>query len=332
MARNIVVGGQYGDEGKGKVISYLALYDNPSIIARGGVGPNAGHEVNYNGKRYPMRMLSCGFVNERARILIGAGVVVNPKVFLDEVKMIRADEKRCGIDYRATWLTEEHIKRDREETESKIGSTNTGCGPAVMDRARRIAKTVNECHELKPYLTDVVKEVNQAKNVLVEGTQGFMLSVYYGTYPFCTSKDTSASSIAADVGLGPKKIDDVIMVIKSYTTRVGGGPFPVEMPMEEAKKLGIQEYGTVTGRPRRTSFDLHWNDLKTAVEINSATMLALTKLDIRFPANARIKKYSDLTSEAKKFINNIEKMLDVPVALIGTGKDAEDIIDRRESL
>ncbi|MEM4166682.1 MAG: adenylosuccinate synthetase [Candidatus Bilamarchaeaceae archaeon] len=330
MAKNILVGGQYGDEGKGKIISYLALHDNPEIIARGGVGPNAGHEVNYKGKRYPMRMLSCGFVNEEARILIGAGVVVNPKVFLDEVKMIGGNEKRCGVDFRATWLTEEHIKRDREETASAIGSTNTGCGPAVMDRAKRVAKTVSECDELKPYLTDVAKEVNKAKNVLVEGTQGFMLSVYYGSYPFCTSKDTSASSIAADVGLGPTKIDDVIMVIKSYTTRVGGGPFPSEISREEAEKLGIQEYGTVTGRPRRTSLELHWEDLKKAVEINGATMIALTKLDIRFPANAGVRKYSQLTSEAKAFVETIEKKLEVPVSLIGTGKDAEDIIDRRE--
>ncbi|MEM3432087.1 MAG: adenylosuccinate synthetase, partial [Candidatus Bilamarchaeaceae archaeon] len=302
----------------------------PEIIARGGVGPNAGHEVNYKGKRYPMRMLSCGFVNEEARILIGAGVVVNPKVFLDEVKMIGGNEKRCGVDFRATWLTEEHIKRDREETASAIGSTNTGCGPAVMDRAKRVAKTVSECDELKPYLTDVAKEVNKAKNVLVEGTQGFMLSVYYGTYPFCTSKDTTASSIAADVGLGPTKIDDVIMVIKSYTTRVGGGPFPSEISREEAEKLGIQEYGTVTGRPRRTSLELHWEDLKKAVEINGATMIALTKLDIRFPANAGVRKYSQLTSEAKAFVETMEKKLEVPVSLIGTGKDAEDIIDRRQ--
>jgi len=332
MVRNVLVGGQYGDEGKGKIISYLALHDKPRVIARGGVGPNAGHEVNYKGKRYPMRMLSCGFVNEKARILIGAGVVVNPEVFLNEVKMIGGDEKRCGVDYRATWLTKEHIERDKKETASAIGSTNTGCGPAVMDRAKRSAKTASECPELKPYLTDVAKEVNAAKDVLVEGTQGFMLSVYYGTYPFCTSKDTSASSIAADVGLGPKKIDDVIMVIKSYTTRVGGGPFKNEISREEAEKLGIQEYGTVTGRPRRTSLDLHWDDLRLAAEINSATMIALTKLDVRFPSNAHVKKFNDLSNEAKEFVKKIEKEIGVPVALIGTGKDAEDIIDRRNSL
>lgn len=330
MVKNIVVGGQYGDEGKGKIISYLALHDNPEIIARGGVGPNAGHEVNHKGKRYPMRMLSCGFVNEKARLLIGAGVVVDPTVFLTEVKLIGADEKRCGVDFRATWLTKEHVERDKTETAGKIGSTNTGCGPAVMDRAKRAAKTVSECEELKPYLTDVAKEVNAAKEVLIEGTQGFMLSVYYGTYPFCTSKDTSASSIAADVGLGPKKIDDVIMVIKSYTTRVGGGPFKSEMAREEAERLGIQEYGTVTGRPRRTSLDLHWEDLKLAAMINSATTIALTKLDVRFPANARVREFNKLTKEARQFVEQVEDKIGIPVSLIGTGKDSEDIIDRRK--
>jgi len=327
--KNIVVGGQYGDEGKGKIISYLALHDKPEVIARGGVGPNAGHEVNYKGKKYPLRMLPCGFVYEKARLLIGAGVVVNPDVFLREVELTNT-KNRVGIDFRATALLQEHVDRDKSETDEKIGSTKTGCGPAVMDRVRRVAKTVSELQELKPYVCDVVKEVNNAKNVLLEGTQGFMLSVLYGTYPYSTSKDTSASTIAADVGLGPKSIDEVMMVIKSYTTRVGGGPLNNEISREEAEKLGFQEYGTVTGRPRRTSKDLHWDNLKLAVQINSATQIALTKLDIRFPVCAGKRKYSDLPVEAKKFVEEIEKKLDVPVALIGTGKDAWDIIDRRK--
>ncbi|NYZ76861.1 adenylosuccinate synthetase [Candidatus Micrarchaeota archaeon] len=330
--KNVLVGGQYGDEGKGKIISYLAIKDNPEVIARGGVGPNAGHEVHYKGKRYPMRMLSCGFVNEKARILTGAGVVVNPDVFLKEIELIHGNPKRCGVDFRATWLTKEHIERDGSQTPGAIGSTKTGCGPAVMDRAGRVAKTVAECPELKPYLADVVKEVHHAKNVLVEGSQGFMLSVLYGTYPFVTSKDVSASSIAADVGLGPKDIDGVIMVIKSYTTRVGGGPFHGEQSREEAGKVGMQEYGTVTGRPRRTSFELHWDDLKLAATINSATQIALTKIDVKFPGNAGVRKYGELTGEARKFVEEIEHKLGIPVALIGTGPDSEDIIDRREKV
>jgi adenylosuccinate synthase len=329
MSKDIVVGGQYGDEGKGKIISYLAIHDKPEVIARGGVGPNAGHEIWYKGQRYGMRMLSCGFVYEKARILIGAGVAVNPEVFMKEVEMTHT-EGRVGIDKRATVITKEHIERDSTSANSaKIGTTKTGCGPAVADRVSRVGKLAADFPELKKYLTDVPKEVNSAKNVLLEGSQGFMLSVLYGTYPFVTSKDVSASSIAVDVGLGPTKVDDVIMVIKSYTTRVGAGPLPNEITVDEAKALNFQEYGTVTGRTRRTSKELHWDDLKLAAMINGATQIALTKLDVKFPANAGIRKYADLTPEAKKFVEEIEKKLGVPVSLIGTGKDAEDIIDRR---
>ncbi|MFA6530189.1 MAG: adenylosuccinate synthetase [Candidatus Micrarchaeia archaeon] len=329
MSKNIVIGGQYGDEGKGKIISYLAIHDNPEIIARGGVGPNAGHEVWHKGQRFGMRMLSCGFVNEKARILIGAGVAVNPEVFLKEVEMTKCDG-RVGVDKRSTVITKENIERDSASANSaKIGTTKTGCGPAVSDRVNRVAKLAAEVPELAKYITDVPKEVNAAKNVLVEGSQGFMLSVLYGTYPFVTSKDTSASSIAADVGLGPTRIDNVIMVIKSYTTRVGAGYLPGEIQREDAEKIGFQEFGTVTGRPRRTSKELHWDDLRLASMINGATGIAVTKLDIKFPAVAGKRKYSDLTDEAVKFIEEIENKLNVPVGLIGTGKDSEDIIDRR---
>ncbi len=327
--KTIIVGGQYGDEGKGKIISHLALTDDPDVIARGGVGPNAGHEVNYKGKRYPLRLVPCGFVNERSRLLIGAGVFVNPEVFMKELDLING-HKRTFIDFRAGLITKEHIERDSaSENSKKIGSTKTGCGPAVSDRVNRIGKTVSDEPALKPYLTDVVKEVNQAENVMVEGTQGFMLSLLYGTYPFVTSKDTSASTIAADVGLGPTKIDEVIMVIKSYTTRVGSGPLKDELAVEAAKARNMQEYGTVTGRPRRTSPELHFDDLRFAAMVNGATQIAITKIDIRFPGNQGVKEYSRLTKEAKAFVEDAERKMGVPITLIGTGPDALDIIDRR---
>ncbi len=327
MAKNILVGGQFGDEGKGKIISYLALNDKPQIVARGGVGPNAGHTIVHEGRTYKLRMLPSGFVYQKARILIGAGVLVNPEVFLKEVAETEV-EKRVGIDRRCTVITPEHIKED-SETGGKIGTTKTGCGPANVDRVRRTAKLVNEVPELAKYMADVPKEVNSAKNVLVEGSQGFMLSLLYGTYPFVTSKDTSASTVAADVGLGPKRIDDVIVVLKAYTTRVGNGPFTSEVTHERAKDLGYAEYGTVTGRPRRISESLHWDDLKLSCEINSATMIALTKLDVKFPSAKGVKKFSDLPKEPKAFVQEIEKKLKVPVMLIGTGPDALEIIDRR---
>lgn len=327
--KTIVVGGQYGDEGKGKILSYIALKDNPGVIVRGGVGPNAGHKIQWKGVTYGLRLVPCGFVNEKARLLIGAGVLINPEVFLKEIELTKSAE-RAGIDFRATAILQKHIELDKGENSKKIGTTGTGCGPAVTDRVMRTAKTVAEIPELKPYLTDVVKEVNEARDVLVEGTQGFMLSLLYGTYPFVTSKDTSASTIAADVGLGPTQIDEVVMVIKSYTTRVGNGPFPGEISVEEAQKLGFQEYGTVTGRPRRTSRELHFDDLRLAARVNGATQIAITKIDVRFPGNQGVRKFEDLTREAKDFIRKVEKELKVPVTLVGTGPDAEDIVDLRK--
>ena len=145
-----------------------------------------------------------------------------------------------------------------------------------------------------------------------------------------TSKDTSASTVAADVGLGPKSIDEVVMVIKAYTTRVGNGPFPGELSVDEAVKLGFQEYGTVTGRPRRTSKELHFDNLRLAANINSATQIAITKIDVRFAGNEHVREFAKLTKEAQAFVKNVEKELGVPVTLIGTGPDTEDIIDRRK--
>lgn len=327
--RTIVVGGQYGDEGKGKILSYLALRDKPKIIARGGVGPNAGHSVHYQGKSYPLRMVPCGFVYEGARLLIGAGVFVNPEVLLKELDMI-GGHGRFGVDFRAGLITKEHIERDSaSENSKKIGTTKTGCGPAVSDRVNRVGKTVSDSPELKKYLTDVAREVNSEKDVLIEGTQAFMLSNLYGTYPFVTSKDVSASTIAADVGLGPTRIDEVIMVIKAYTTRVGSGPLKGEITIDEAKARGMQEYGTVSGRPRRTSLELHYDDLRNAAMINGATQVAITKIDVRFPGNEKVRQYGKLSKEAREWVEKAEKEIGVRVTLIGTGPDAEDIVDRR---
>ena len=326
--RTIVVGGQYGDEGKGKIVSYLAMKDNPQIVVRGGVGPNAGHQVRVNGKLYSLRLLPCGFVNSKARLLIGAGVLVDKDVLLKEIELTGAED-RTGIDRNATLITPDHKVRDSDENAKKIGTTGSGCGPAMSDRVTRVAKIVADEPSLSKYLTDVWKEVNSAKNVLIEGSQGFMLSNIYGTYPFTTSKDTAASTAAADVGLGPRSIDRVVMVIKAYTTRVGSGPFPDEMSIDEAKRLGYQEYGTVTGRARRTSAALHMEDLKRAAVINSATDIAITKLDVRFKGNERVREFDKLTDEAKDFVKMVGNQIGVPVTLIGTGADVDDIIDLR---
>jgi adenylosuccinate synthase len=325
----IVVGGQYGDEGKGKIISYLALHDKPDVVARGGGGPNAGHSVEYDGKKYKIRLTPSGFINKEAKLLIGAGVFIDPDVFLQEVKDFELED-RCKLDRRATLLEPKYKEEDAaSENSKKIGTTKSGMGPTAAARAKRVARFVEEDERLKPYCVDGIELVNSAKNVLIEGSQGFMLSNLYGTYPYCTSKDVSAGSVALEVGVGPLKVKNVIMVIKAYTTRVGNGPLQGEVSVEEAQKVGMQEYGTVTGRPRRTNPNLNWDELRLAAKVNSTNCIALTKLDIRFPEAKGKTDYAQLSDEAKAFVKKIEDELGAPVGLIGTGPGAKEIIDRR---
>lgn len=333
MTTTIIVGGFWGDEGKGKIISYIAYNENPAIIARGGVGTNAGHTVVFKGKKYGLRMIPSGFTSEKSRLLIGAGVLVDPEVFLKEI-----DETGCsnriGIDMQAGIIEKHHREIDQtsKHLKEKIGSTGTGCGPANEERAKRILKLAKDIPKLKPYLTDVSKEINEAieagKNVLLEGTQGTMLSLFHGTYPFVTSKDVSASQICADVGIGPTKVDDVIIVFKAFMTRVGEGPMPGTLPDEESKNRGWDEYGTVTGRQRRAA-PIDFDVARKAVRLNGATQIALTKLDIVFPEIKGATKVEQLSNETLEFIVKIEKETKVPVMFIGTGPEAEALIDLR---
>jgi adenylosuccinate synthase len=334
MPSTILVGGFFGDEGKGKIISYLALHDNPSIIVRGGAGPNAGHTVKDGDRIYKIRMLPSGFLNKNSKIMIGPGVVVNPKILLQEIKefgvLDRAFiDKHCGI------IEESHIEQDsRGRIKEKIGSTGSGTGPANAERAMRTLKLAKDVDSLSSFLVDVAKEVNMTldagENVLV-GTQGTHLSLWHGTYPFVTSKDVTASGICSDIGLGPKKVDEVIVVFKSYVTRVGTGPLANELSPEESSSKGWAEVGTVTGRQRRAAeFN---NDLaRRAIMLNSATQIAITKLDVLFPDCAGLTSFDELSYEAKSFINNIEDSLKVPVTLIGTGPEIKDIVDRRKKI
>jgi adenylosuccinate synthase len=334
IVATILVGGQWGDEGKGKIVSYLCLKDKPDVIARAGVGPNAGHTVVYKGERYPLRLTPSGFIYEKARLLIGAGVLINPEVMLKEIETLDT-ANRIGIDPRCGIIEERHIERDKGSGHlaKKIGSTGTGCGPANMDRAERSLKQARDIEELRPYITDVPLEVNAAlnegKRVFIEGSQGFGLSLFYGTYPFVTSKDTSAGMAAVDVGIGPRKVREVIVVFKSFPSRVGAGPFPTEIPAEEAEKLGIVEYGTVTGRRRRSGhFDFEM--AKYSAMINSASQVAITCLDYLDKEIRGVKEYRRLPSKAKAFIEEVEKKTGVPVTIISTGPDIEETIDLRD--
>ena len=332
MGATIVVGGFFGDEGKGKIISYLAQKDNPSIVVRGGAGPNAGHTIKDGEKTYKVRMLPSGFLNKNSRVMIGPGVVVNPDVFLKEVNDFGTEERsfldnHCGI------IEKHHLDSDSQgRLKEKIGSTGSGTGPANAERAMRTLKMANEIESLQNYLIDVPLEINSAldrsENVLIEGTQRTHLSLWHGTYPFVTTKDVTASGICADVGVGPKRIDDVIIVFKSYLTRVGTGPMNGELSAEETSKKGWEEFGTVTGRLRRAA-EFDFELASRAIMLSSANQISITKLDVRFPSCAGAQSIEQLDSESKSFIKNIEEKLGVPVTLIGTGAGVNDIIDLR---
>ena len=333
MPSTVVVGGFFGDEGKGKIISYLALKDNPSIVVRGGAGPNAGHTVKDGDKIYKIRMLPSGFLNKKSRVMIGPGVVINPDVLLKEINDFGVSD-RAFVDRNCGIIEQTHLAQDSQgRLKETIGSTGSGTGPANAERAMRTLKLAKDIGSLSSYLEDVPSAVNLAldsnENVLVEGTQGTHLSLWHGTYPYVTSKDVTASGICADIGLGPKKVNDVLVVFKSYVTRVGTGPMKNELTPEETSKKGWAEVGTVTGRSRRAA-EFDFELAQRAIMLNSATQIAITKLDVLYPDCAHKTSFNTLTDEAKSFIKKIEANLHVPVTLIGTGPNVNDIIDIRK--
>jgi adenylosuccinate synthase len=332
MTCTVIAGGFFGDEGKGKIASYIAIKDDVDANVRTG-SVNAGHTVVWGGVTYKLRMIPSGFVNPRTRLYLAAGCNVNPSIFLEEVKLTGVDG-RVWIDRQASVIEPIHVERDRSEG-GRIGTTGQGVGPAQEDRVKRIAKLVSEVDELKPYIDDVALRVNEILDrggkVLLEGTQGTYLSLIHGTYPYVTSRDTTASAICSEVGIGPKRVDEVILVFKSYVTRVGKGPLEGELSEEEARRRGWLEVATVTGRVRRSA-PFNFKLAKRAVMLNSATQLAITKLDSLYPEAAYARRFEDLPKEAKAFIESVESEVKVPVTLIGTGPRVEDIIDRREEI
>jgi adenylosuccinate synthase len=354
---SIVVGGHYGDEGKGKVVSYLALKDDPAYIGRAGVGPNAGHTVVHDGKKYGLRMISCGFVNPSSHIVVGAGVLVDIKRFQDEVAMTGV-KGRISIDKRCAVIEDSHKEADRDANSKRIGTTGSGCGPANAARVNRVARQAKDFPELADYIADVPQMLNDAidddEEVLVEASQGFGLSLYFGNYPYVTSKDTTASTAAADVGIGPTKVDRVYVIYKAYMSRVGEDPFIhyLSDPEVKASKVwtsllqkaddkGIKgttnekiasylgEVGTVTGRPRKIgSFDFEL--ARYSARVNGATDICITCIDKLFPECAGVRNAKELSKDALNHVRDIEERVGVRATIISTGPDVYDVVDLRD--
>jgi adenylosuccinate synthase len=268
-------------------------------------------------------------------LMIGPGVPIETAILLKEIRETDS-ENRTSVDYQCAMLEERHKTQEceSEHLSNKIGSTKSGVGACNAERALRLVKLARQETGLSPYIADTVVEIHQAlsngRDVMVEGTQGTFLSLYHGTYPYVTSKDVTASQACADVGIGPTDVDDVMIIFKAYVTRVGEGPLEGQLDREEVLRRGWMEHGTVTGRERRAApFDFKL--AKRAVQLNGATQIALTKLDVLYTKAKGVRKYGALPKEARDFLSAIEKETNIPVTLIGTGPDERDIIDKRPS-
>lgn len=330
MGVTVIVGGFYGDEGKGKIVAFHALKTNPDASVRAGVGPNAGHTVKHQGVVARLRLVPSSFVNTGTKLMIAPGVLVDENVLLKEIDELGVGG-RLLVDRKSGLIEARHIERDRgdEHLAGKIGTTGTGTGPAMEDRVGRRLRLAEQSERLKPFLGDTVEEVQRAveegRTIVAEGTQGTFLSLYHGTYPYVTSKDVTASSVLADIGVGPRAANQVIVVFKSFVTRVGNGPLANELPKDEVETRGWVERGSVTGRLRRAApFDFEL--AKRAVRLNGATALAITKLDAVFRASAGVTRFEDLPKEARDFIRKVEDETGVPVIYAGTGEEVLETV------
>lgn len=333
MSTVVVVGTQWGDEGKGKITDFLA--ESAEVVARYQGGNNAGHTILINDKKYKLTMIPSGIFYADKICIIGNGMVINPGALLEEIQYIHDNgftTNNLRISDRAHVIMPYHLLLDGLEEErkgdNKIGTTRKGIGPCYMDKAarngiriadlmdaeefeRKVRQMVKEknvlieqvygskgldadsiiqeylgyAEQIRPYVTDTSVVLNDLiddnRKVLFEGAQGVMLDIDQGTYPYVTSSNPSAGGVCIGSGVGPSKIQQIIGVAKSYTTRVGDGPFPTEQQNETGDWIRERgnEYGTVTGRPRRVG----WFDsvvVRHARRVSGITGLSLNSLDV----------------------------------------------------
>ena len=341
MPVTVIVGGQFGSEGKGKICAHLAITDNVDYMVRCG-GPNSGHTVYVAGQRYQLQQVPSGFVNPHTRLLIAAGALVDPHVFLREVETCALAPERIGIDKNAGVIEAGDVDNERTlGLNGRLGSTGVGVGSAVSRRVLREPnfRLAQDHPGLKPFVTSVRDELASAlrhdKSIVVEGTQGFGLSLYHAEeWPYRTSRDTTAHSFLGEVGIGIRDYE-VIMAIRTFPIRVAGnsGPLPDEITWEDVQRESgypypIAEYTTTTKRLRRVArFD--WSVVGQAVAANAPTQIALHGGDYVEFQNFGVKRLHSLTPKLRGLVGDIEDRYSIPVVIIGTGASNAHIVDRR---
>jgi len=339
MPATIVVGGQYGSEGKGKVAALVAQRsDHPWLVRCG--GPNSGHTVTVGGRDVILRQVPCSTDPTKPTFCLAAGCAIDVEVLLREVDLLGIEKQRILIDPRAIIITEEDREVERLKLKG-IASTCSGTGAALIRRMARDPGTVLAAHSdalrkrcrVEPVAPMLHDGLHRGADVIVEGTQGFGLSLLHGfDYPFVTSRDTTASAFAAEVGLSPRLISNIVMVIRTFPIRVGGssGPFPNEITWDEIASasgapLSVPELTSVTKKVRRVAkFDLE--AVRIACEYNRPSSLAVMGLDRLDYLNTGVLELAKLTPLARGFLNRLETVTGVPVTLVGTGFSTHETI------
>ena len=382
----VIVGAQWGDEGKGKIVDVLS--ENFSVVARYAGGHNAGHTVIINGKKFVLQLVPCGVLRSGCRSVIGNGVVLDPVAFLKEVGALRdAGVKVDGhlfVSNRAHVILPYHrmieLAAENAPGRVKIGTTSRGIGPAYEDKMGRRGLRVADLLDLKllkkhienavreknmiahalfnsepldadkmyteyaqaaekiaPFVCDAALLLNEAlaqgESILFEGAQGTMLDIDHGTYPFVTSSSATSGGAVIGTGVPPNSIDSVIAITKAYCTRVGEGPFPTEEKGELGEQIRRRgnEFGAVTGRPRRTG----WLDLpllRYSGMINGTNWLVVTKLDVldelaQIPVCVGLKIGGKETSEVPAQASGYDNIECVYQQLPGWRSSTEGIVE-----
>lgn len=430
MPAHILVGTQWGDEGKGRIADWLA--SQADIVARYAGGDNAGHTVRVGDETYKLHLVPSGVLHPGVKCIMGAGMVINPLTLASELRALAAQRvdispNRIQLSTRAHLITPVHraidAAREAQRGQRAIGTTMRGIGPAYVDRTAReglragemenpdifarrmrarleagnqlladvyqaepvpldsaLAELCEAASFLAPYLGDSSLTINEAleadKTVICEGAQGTLLDIDHGGYPYVTSSSTIAGGALTGLGFGPRYVDRVIGVAKAFTTRVGSGPMPTELHDEAGARLRgtganpWDEFGTTTGRPRRTG----WLDgvmVRYAARINGLTELVITKMDVlssfvdlkiaeAYQLNGQmvrhmpselddfaacepvyetvpgwpeditgVRTFDSLPGAARRYIERIEALVNVPVSLITVGPARDQSIQRR---
>jgi len=384
----VVLGAQWGDEGKGKIVDVLS--ERFAAVARYAGGHNAGHTVIIGGQRFVLQLIPCGVLRPGCRGIIGNGVVLDPIAFLKEVAKLRAlgvsVDEQLFVSNRAQVILPYHrmieLAAESAPGRQKIGTTSRGIGPAYEDKMARsglrvvdllrpdLLKTHIEAacaeknaivralfgagtaqldpekmfdeyaaaaEQVRPFVADTGRLLNNilagGGSVMFEGAQGTMLDIDHGTYPFVTSSSATAGGAATGTGVGPTAIGTVISVTKAYVTRVGGGPFPTEIHDAAGEELRARgnEYGAVTGRPRRCG----WLDiplLRYSNQVNGAEWLVITKLDVldtlaEIPICVGYEIDGKTTDEIPADVDGLERIKPVYTSLKGWQESTEGITD-----